>query len=578
MMNQPDVDDSLQEPPPKPLSTDCGSHIMRELGGSFFTWADIAAICFVVLKRATQYVSEEVFVGEFFEDSPEASCGNPNYSKLQQLAESARQIAAQEMRHETPGSVALERFLGMVSNVGLERFGDDCCNAATPYWAIIRGIDLAYGDNPKFDFIKRRGPLNRACRDKVGVYLAAPASAMSTALSQSGLRRIPDLSFNNQLWYIHLCEKRPGRCLPTVTMTIQADETHSDRWQALPPSRQEDLAKSRTAGLVKKRPAEQTEDWPRSVRIGMAMFSPVQIVGVSHGKDGNKAPVTFMAKQGRALSATYCDGYTDEFREVVVSALDTCAQHKCHIVVFPEVVISAGVRQVIIDCLSSQNRGYRPQLVVAGSSWEPGKNLGDNISFLFDGYGYEIGRYYKFSPYGSFEDADHIAFVEGLDSPGKECTVVDIKGLGRVLPSICKDLVSDVGYTLGLAKDFAPNVVCTPALSPSMDTGFSAPTDMLSERQLSITVVCNQCGHMKEREGGAVVCTAGGPLKSAGLSSRTRTLRLNIARDAACRQACLSQRERGGLTSCVHIVDIDCTTFAEEGYISYRREPLQQVN
>lgn len=588
MASHANCNNSLQEHQRKQMTIDCRSSFELALG-SLFTWADVAAICYVALKDAMANESEEVFIAGFFEMADGTTGSNPNYQALETLTERVRQIAAEEMRLEETSSSSRELFLTAISHVKLEEFGTDSHNAAAPYWAIIRGIDRAYGDNPKFDSIKRRGPLNTACRDRVGVYLTAPPSVMSTALSSSGLKRIPEFAFNSQLWYIHFYEKHPDRCLPNVRMTAQSSETNSEQLQAiqpLPPSQQGDLVKSHAAGLSKRTLLEgQVEDWPQHVRVGMFLFSPVTITGIAHfNEDGNykkgeAMPVTFVAKQGRALSAVYREGYTDDYRGAVIDALETCIRAGCQIVVFPEVVISAGIRKAIVEYLENSSHRHRPQLVVAGSSWEPGKNSGDNISYLFDGYGHEMGRYYKVSPYGSFEDADHIAFVEGLDSPGKECTIIDVKGIGRVLPSICKDLVSDTRYTLDLARDFAPNLVCAPALSPSMDTGFSTPVNILSERSLSITVVCNQCGCMKERRGqDVIVSMVGGPLKSAESSSRTRCLPLHIVRNDQCRRDCLSKNDEMGSASCVRIIDIDCNAFAEEGYISDQRISLQQVN
>lgn len=551
------------------LRVNCGSCISSEIG-EYYSWLDVAAISYLALKAVVS--TEAGFLAEFFEEGATSEASNPNLATLELLSTSVEEIVLRQLRHHTSSSSALDSFLNTVSDIQLDAFGDSVYNKVTPFWAIIRGIDQAYGDYDGFASTIRRGPLNTVKKGSIGVYLSAPPSVMSTALHQSGLKRIPEFSFNNQLWYIHFYVREKDRCLPKIRLVKSENERNEplfdlpDSYEGIArPKGDWSIVKSRAAGLSLRGLPHEVGVWPEHVRIGMAQFSPVVITGVANGLTGGEIPpeteawpITFSAPRGRNLTAEYVDGYRSTYEATVIGALDTCLRHSCQVVVFPEIVISPGLREVICSYLENPKLRKRPLLVVAGSSWEQGEAFGNNVSYLYDGYGHEVGQYYKHSNYGRYEDAEHVEYVEGLDDPGKECTILDVEGIGRVLPSICKDLASEKRFTLDLATSFCPNIVCVPALSPSMDTAFSGPVTELSERSLSVSVVCNQCGRMAGREGGvATVGMVGAPLLNTGSGTRTQCLTLPITRNEKCHGHCLAQLDANGKSSCVHIIDIN---------------------
>lgn len=53
---------------------------------------------------------------------------------------------------------------------------------------------------------------------------------------------------------------------------------------------------------------------------------------------------------------------------------------------------------------------------------------------------------------------------EILSDPGEECILIDIDGIGRVLPAICRDVI-DGDFTLRLANLFMPSFLMVPAWS-----------------------------------------------------------------------------------------------------------------
>lgn len=553
------------------------THIRKEIDESF-TWTDVAANCYVCLADAITSVGS--FLGEYFEDGLDSERSNPNIDLLRRLEDAVAEAVGGSLERRRTVADSLAYVLDAVSNLCMKPFGSDSNNDVAPFWAIIRGIDRAYGNSNRFASTRARGPLNKVRRDRVGVYLAPPVSALGAGLLSSGLKRIPELTFNSQLSYIKFYEKERGRELPRIRMT-EARAVDALAFLESTDEVRQNQSQQQSPMLAKLSSSERV--WPTalpsSVRIGMATFSCAEITGMANPKsmDAVGPPIAFSKVHGKAFIASYGANYTNDYAREACDILRVCMDNACDIVLFPELVISGEIREAMRDYLENAKHPSRPALVVAGSSWVPCKSegRGNNVAFLYDGYGHKIGTYYKHSPLVLYEDDGGVSLVEGLDSPGEKCTIVDIKGIGRVLPSICKDLASDSRYTLDLATAFEPSLVCVPALSTSMDKAFTNPASTLSERNLAVSCVCNQCGFLtRQRAGGTTVALVAMPLASAEESTKTRSSLIPCIRDAGCRDRCLSSTDQGRNASCIHIVDIDCKAFAQEGYVSCRRVPL----
>lgn len=547
-----------------------------------FTWADVVANCYVCL--IDNISSEAVFLGEYFEEGVNRGGHNPNITLLQHVEDVVSDAAVQSLRHRGTVASSLSNVLEIVAGLKVEPFGTDSGNESTPLWAIIRGVDRAYGDYEHFDTIRNRGPLNEVRRDRVGVYFTSPASSIGAGIVESGLKRIPELTFNSQLSYIGMYRRVQNLSLPKIKGTRLWGSAAS---VALAKTGDTSSLELQTAVPLLVESSDEGERWPahlpENVRIGMATFSSAQIAGLadSDAAGAVATPLSFSRVHGKVFVASYSEGYDEDFGQVIHDVLETCMDNACDIIVFPELVISEGLRTLMQKQLQHTTSQPRPALVVAGSSWMPGASeaRGNNVAFLYDGYGHEIGRYYKCSGLVLYDADDSTALVEGLESPGKECTIVDAGLVGRVLPSICRDLASESRYTLDLAKAFEPNIVCVPAMSESMDKAFSNPAETLSERSLAISCICNQCGFItRQREGGTVVTSVIAPLEHAEGSTRTRVKFCNFLRDGDCRSRCLAHKDDCRSASCIHIIDVDCKSFAQEKCVTGRRIPLHRVN
>jgi len=419
--------------------------MMRGIEG-FFTWDDVVANCYVALKDAIS--SEASFLGEYFEASAGSGQSNPNIGLLWQTAEVVGRYVHEALIDYTSVDESVERVLTLISGSTLEPFGMADSNDLTLLWAVIKGIDFAYGDKKLFHSLRKRGPRNSIRSDRVGVYLVAPTSAMGVGLIESGLTHIPELTFNNQLWNISFYMKESGRRLPRIRMTVPRRVNPSNPLVSLSGV---DLAHPKPLILsapLPQAPSERSAGssrWPINlpdvVRIGLAMFSCGRIAGPEDAaaNDIGNWPITFAYSHGRDVTVSYAEDYERKYSQTVCDVLDVCGENDCDIVVFPELVMSDGLRETMQKHLASISGKSRPSLVVAGSSWLPNETgeKGNNVAFLFDGYGRDLGRYYKHSPFVVFEENGSPLMVEGLESPGKECTIVDVFGIGRVLPSIC---------------------------------------------------------------------------------------------------------------------------------------------
>lgn len=253
--------------------------------------------------------------------------------------------------------------------------------------------------------------------------------------------------------------------------------------------------------------------------------------------------------------------------------LDLAIKHEANIIVFPEFVMS----KTMLAKLKSFLKSKKPKclaLVIAGTNYEYSLDgVGNNVMHIFNSGGCHVGKYYKFSPflslnhefvhgvqYGvsqndtvipdplSLENSDlarrrYIRNGEVLSDPGKECTIVDIEGIGRVLPAICGD-VTDGYYTDNLAKLFMPSLLVIPSWSPSV-TSFHSRLSVLAETIHTTSVLCNCCNavsHEKPKIGLLFF-----PQKH---NSEMVTARRFLKRSNSCVNNC------DKCNGCLHLIDI----------------------
>lgn len=196
--------------------------------------------------------------------------------------------------------------------------------------------------------------------------------------------------------------------------------------------------------------------------------------------------------------------------ERIVALLKIAIQDGAHIIIFPEFVMSEKMRAAVQACLHAMSDADRKNLllVLAGTTFHAdGENAFHNVLHLFNAAGEELGRCYKFSPFrtdfdkdtqdGKHRPLEFFHCCEMLSAPGKECTLIDIDGIGRILPLICRDVTD--GSRLRLLSDaFDPDLVLVPAWSRSVST-FQIQLEEQANTHLIGSLLCNCCDAVSDK-------------------------------------------------------------------------------
>lgn len=258
----------------------------------------------------------------------------------------------------------------------------------------------------------------------------------------------------------------------------------------------------------------------------------------------------------------YSDRWEDEAVQLAIDLLEIAIGYGSNIVIFPEFIMSKRMRKAIKAELSKMNA---PQLalVLVGTTYEFNnkKLCGNNVLYILNGKGSEIGKYYKYSPFNiEKEKAYHGTTILGCDKGswpflcnellsdrGKECCLLDVEMWGRILPSVCRDFI-DGDYTDRLIKIFRPSFAMIPAWSPSISSFDSYMTQYANTMHVA-TLLCNSCDAVKANSDEAmpIACFCmpqkRGNVMNAQLDKQFR--------EPECQTSC---RENGG---CVFLYRVD---------------------
>lgn len=278
---------------------------------------------------------------------------------------------------------------------------------------------------------------------------------------------------------------------------------------------------------------------------------------------------------GKRPTGSFYIGYpmlpnTDIF-ESLIHNLDLALQNGANIVVFPEYLMSEDMRGALSEHLKNLPNDDKACLlaVFAGTTYEMDTNAktGNNILYLLDRDGNELGKYYKFSPFRTLQGRYHRKTTysespnlernsmysnhELLSNRGYKCTLLDIDGIGRVLPGICRDVI-DCEYTEVLCNIFKPSLLIVPACSPSV-VSFLSHFRAFAETIHASALLCNYCGIVNNSSGAKrKIGSFTYPAKS-GSAMRGKTI--HIYRTQLCKMNC-----RGSEGGCVKLIEIDFST------------------
>lgn len=179
-------------------------------------------------------------------------------------------------------------------------------------------------------------------------------------------------------------------------------------------------------------------------------------------------------------------------------------------IILPEFCVSEEILEHIKRELSEwkQKEDESSNLVAVfpGSTWV---DTNDNVQFILNAWGKEIGQYYKNTPFrkrkrgvGGYQSC------ESLTHPGYRTSLLRIDGLGYILPATCRDVIDGI-YTGYFVSRFHPSFIFVPAWSAS-GSSFEQPLKRYAMDYYTNSILCNGCGALKRKTsvvGGAVIPT-----------------------------------------------------------------------
>lgn len=265
----------------------------------------------------------------------------------------------------------------------------------------------------------------------------------------------------------------------------------------------------------------------------------------------------------------YHKSFDENNIKLVINLLDSAINNDANIIIFPEYVMSKLMRTTIAKHLQ-EIKCQKLITVFAGTTYEMSrKESGNNVLHILNGRGAEVGCYYKYSffnkkkhntahsinkPVASSEEQSLFYNAELISNPGKKCCLIDIEIIGRILPSICRDIVDGV-YSSELVRIFCPSYVIIPAWSTSV-ASFNTFIRHYANTAHAVSFLCNCCNAVGygKRGGGKnfgsnnVICSWCAPKKEGSIMNATVE---SFSRTSLCSQSCNDGQ------GCIFCVDID---------------------
>lgn len=425
--------------------------LTSECSSKFETWYDVAAFCY---DRLTSIIEDqELFIGRYILSNESADNNNPNLDMMIKYELRSNEIIRKYSMDVEQG---IDEILQLISSTKdkLNSYGEPDLNQATLLYFLLTAIDRFSGSVRNSRHAP--APLNCGFREKSYVYFASPENLIHDAATELEFGSvITDTEIKHCL--TNLCIVDSCDCMGTEApkvVTISFNITSE---------RPTILHTDRSNG---KKPI---------LKIALIPF-------------WGKKVTDFHVTLGVNFEVRYSKEYLKFAIKRALELLEIAIDQEANIIVFPEYLCAPAIQAEIGMHLENIYR-KEPQrlqetlLVIAGSGWSDDSN---NVMQIFDRTGANVGSYYKYS---KFQNKKHL---EGLAKPGKECTLIDIPGVGRILPAICRD-VSNEEYTRCLVDNFNPFLLLTSAWSPSVNRGFKNQFDALIKRYQVIPMLCNCC-------------------------------------------------------------------------------------
>lgn len=213
---------------------------------------------------------------------------------------------------------------------------------------------------------------------------------------------------------------------------------------------------------------------------------------------------------GSREQIVYKEEMQEQTGELICQKMHRAIENGAEFIVLPEFCTGNEILNMIKAKLGDWKRDESLQskliAVFPGSTWT---DENDNVQFLLDAGGRNIGQYYKTVPFRKRKRGKEnkgYEITEALEHPGCRSTFLYVNGVGYVLPATCRDVIDGV-YTDYYVEKFTPTVLLIPAWSASGGS-FEKPLKRYAADYFTNSVFCNGCGALKKQStiiGGATV-------------------------------------------------------------------------
>lgn len=468
---------------------------------------DLIAYCYYYLINTVK--NQIIFLGEYIEINNNEQKDNPNFQMLSLFAINIKKFFKQNFISNFLEETSKSKMVDLIVSAEkcLKNFGDASMNDATVPFFILKGLDLYFQDCIYETY--KFSPLNNYCKDFCLIYIHSNLSIMDKIIDEKNyadtIHKNEIRSYFKHIIILETCELPRNYGIPNL-ITLQKNETNLQKIL--------DTKKVKVALIP-----TMCEKW-----------------------------FDFHIRQGASFEIKYDNHALEAVVDRVISLLKWAIECKANIIVFPEYICSEEIQIKISETLSEFS-GTEPEklkdlfFVVAGSAWTKDSN---NVSYIYDEDGLLLGKVYKYSAYDNHKNG--IKYVERLQDPGKEITLIKVPGFGIFQTEICRN-VSENEFCLRLAKVFDTQFLLITAWSSSVNIGFKKQIDaIVSSNHKTCTVMSNSCAAFSDCEDFRTqLGIVAAPQKNKSLIEANYE---NIIRD---RQQCIDSCENG----CIFEINFD---------------------
>lgn len=420
---------------------------------------DLIAFCYHYLEN--NIVNESNFLGAYIEKSNNAKMINPNFDLLNHMAFQLKLIMDKSTGTFSPLHKSGPVFTLITdTEKKLKKYGIPSLNNATIPFFMLLGLDLYFQDCI-YETCKT-SPLNDYLNKKYLVYINNKMSILDSVRE-------------NKNYAATIKNKEIRNCFKHMLIFKRSE---IPRMYGIP----------KLVSLFKNEEHLEYIVQSKQIKIALIPTTKEKWIGFPH-------------QEGGLFAVEYDTRKTQIMKNRVLELLKWAIKCKVNIIVFPEYICSEEIQLEICNYLIKLNRTEPEKLknllfVVAGSGWTKDSN---NVSCLYSYDGNLLGKVYKYSAYDN--DINGEPYVENLQNPGKEITLIKIPGLGVFQTEICRN-VSECEFSLKLAKVFDSQFLLIPAWSSSINRGFQKQTDaIVSQNYRTCSAMCNCCAAVPNEDG-----------------------------------------------------------------------------